>query len=84
MDDNSTVRGIMKGSVKTFEWFCFSLEYKSFVKFSKKIVLSRSFRIEFLNYKDILQALGGVSSSLGKLCPTPKNSTIVFGPGAGN
>ena len=46
--------GNLKEYLKTFEWFCFSLKYKSFVKFSKHKIFTVSNFSEFL--KDFLQA----------------------------
>ena len=68
--------------LKIFEWFCFNLKYKSFVKFSKqKFVLSRS----FLNFLRIFCKLKGEFLWVWEtFAPPPGNLAIIFCPGAGN
>ena len=67
--------------MKTFEWFCFSLKYKGFVKFSKKNLYCL---VVFLIYKRFFLSLRSSFFNLGKnFAPPQRIGPSFLAPGQG-
>ena len=64
--------------LKTFEWFCFSLKCKSFVKFSKQKMCTVSNFSEFL--KDFFASLRSSFFEFTKILPYPREFDHHFLP----